>query len=73
MIEWISVKETMPTERGEHLLYAEKVDRCFGPIPWIPTSDGKSGAWVDLFATPEAGTAYTPENGVTHWAYWNAP
>lgn len=72
MIKWIACKDRMPSERGDHLLYSETADRCFGPIPWIP-DDNKGGIWCDLFATPEAGEAYTPGNGVTHWAEWNGP
>lgn len=72
MIEWIACKDRMPIERGEHLLYSEKHRAVLGCWPWIPSNDGKSGMWVDLFATPEAGESYQPPL-VSHWAKMNHP
>jgi hypothetical protein len=72
MIDWIATKDRMPTERGEYLLYSAEQDACVGPVPWIPTADGKGGMWCDLFATKEAGASYTPPM-VSHWAIWTPP
>lgn len=74
MIEWHSVREKLPEERVECLIYNSEVDHVIGPIYWV------DGIWVDLFATKEAGAAFMPklkdddgEGLVTHWALWNGP
>lgn len=74
-MKWISVKDKMPTERGSYLLYSRKQDVCVGPIPWLPTADGKDGMWCDLFATPEVGHSYAPEpkGPISHWMPWTGP
>lgn len=77
LIEWFDVKEKLPENNDECLIYSEKAGHVIGPI--IYKSDGKaSGMWIDLFgpyASREAGACFIPgdEGGPTHWAKWNAP
>jgi hypothetical protein len=68
MIEWHDPKTTLPKDKQDCLLLAEGSFsyRTYGPIMW----HGGSGAWLDLFATPEAGTVISPDQ-VYRWTDWD--
>jgi len=68
MIDWKKCSDAMPDDQQQCILYSEENDAVAGPLPF--RSDMKG--WLDFFATPEAGTVYTPEQ-VSHWAPWNPP
>jgi hypothetical protein len=70
MIDWKRCSAEMPDDNDECILYSDETDKVLGPIVY----KADMGAWMDLFATPEAGYIFKPgENGPTHWAIWNEP
>lgn len=75
MIEWYRVEDKLPNNNDMCMIYSDKVDRLVGPIMWKTFEGSDKGAWVDIFATPEAGAMFHPggEDGPTHWAIWNGP
>lgn len=64
---WIDVNERLPKDKQDCLIY-EVGHGCLGPIRWVE----KDRAWLDLFATYEAGMIYFPKTAkdgqVTHWS-----
>lgn len=70
MIEWHDPNAKLPEDGDECLLLPQDdgsiiTNRVFGPIAW----HANSGAWLDLFATPEAGEIVSPKL-VGLWTLW---
>lgn len=61
---WHSVKDKMPAGNETCWITGPNADYIVGPIVYkAPPLDG----WLNLFATPEAGSIFTVANGITHW------
>lgn len=73
MNPWIKVTDRLPENNQMCLLYGEASNSVLGPVIYKVDEKVGKGMWIDLFATPEAGAAYSPEDGVTHWQPWVAP
>lgn len=70
MIEWHRVADILPNEDNLECLLLGESGKVFGPISWHEQSQ----VWLDLFASPEAGTLIAPDQeGLTHWAEYNGP
>lgn len=68
-MKWNNTADKKPDQGMECVLLAPG-GNVYGPIAWMPTIvDG--GAWVDLFATAEAGTMITPDQ-VAKWLPWDS-
>jgi len=61
MIKWNKTAELKPKEKQMCWITNIENDYIAGPFSWM------GEGWIDLFATPEAGTMYT-EKHITHWA-----
>ena len=57
MIKWIRAKEQKPKDNQMCWITFENASAILGPIPY--KDDRASPGWIDLFATPEAGTFYS--------------
>ena len=69
MVEWHDPKVKLPEDDEECLLLPHArgllTQAVYGPISW----HAPSGAWLDLFRTPEAGEMIHPDN-VALWTPW---
>lgn len=68
MIEWHKPGERLPAENQECVLMSHGMNIA-GPIMWKPYPDS-GGAWIDLFATAQAGALYSTDV-VMLWADWD--
>ena len=71
-IEWFDPEDKLPEGDAECLVMPHDDGQIittgvFGPIAWHETS----GAWLDLFRDPEAGTIIYPKD-VGCWTLWDA-
>lgn len=69
-VTWHKPQDRLPEDGEECLLMPPDhggmtTVPVFGPIPW----HAQSGMWLDLFATPEAGTCIKTEQ-VALWTLW---
>lgn len=74
-MKWTHVDDGLPMNNTECLIYSDEHEQVIGPILWKREQDDetKPGVWLDLFATPEAGHAYSPKKPVTYWVAWEKP
>jgi hypothetical protein len=78
MTDWYSPKHKLPKNNEDCLLLGgDHNDSVVGPIMWktslatAANPDAPAGCWLDLWATPEAGTAITTDQ-VLLWTPWDA-
>ena len=67
---WTKVSDKMPNDNDDCLLLSKNADVVVGPIVFKANAGG--GAWLDIFATPEAGYIYTTKQ-VGWWMLFEDP